>query len=372
MMKKSLKTLLILGLIVTLAGCSLPEVTPIPSATAESLPTSTAPVAPTAVPATPSPQVSYALITGDNASRMQAVSRAPAGNVQSLQWSLDSSSFSAVMQNTNGDQQVFTATVLKIPDLAPDGVFAAQAGTQIISVSPDGKTSAVVSADRYTINLVDIVSGSTLKTITLGVMVNTATFSPDGKWLVVSEMDNWKADLYDAATGELVKSLTGFTTAAPVYDVRFADSMKWLVWHARATIQMQDPAGEAMGARFSYEDFVDVFTLSPDGKFLASAVAKTINGNYIPTVQLGDAASGVEIATLELPAPAFALSFSPDGSLLAVGEGSEIQVWDVASARLLTTLADSNVIQRLAFSPDGKYLVNSAQNNQITLWAVAE
>lgn len=363
---------LLISLIFLLAGCSLPEVTPPPTATVENLPTSTAPVAPTAVPATPEPVVNNIVISVDNAASLKAQTKAPGGNIQALVWSLDGSTLSTAMQNTSGSDQVFTATLLNIPDLAPKGVWAAPAGTQRLSVSPDGKTAASLSNDMNTVAIIDIATGSTLVTIVPGSQVQSATFSPDGKWLVISVFDEWKALVYDTASGSLVKTLTGFETAAPVYDVGFAGSQNWLVWHARGTIQVQDPASGAMGASFSHEDFVSAFTLSADGKYLASAAMKTINGNPTAAVYLWDAASGVEITDLALPASANALSFSSDASLLAVAEGSEIQIWNVSSASLITTLADSGPIYALAFSPDGKYLVSSSQNNQITLWGVTQ
>lgn len=372
MAKRQFTRFLLMAMIFLLAGCSLPEVTPVPSPTVEIQPTSTAPVAPTAVLSTPSPAAQIAAANVENAAKLQALTRAPGSNVQALVWSLDGSSVSTVMQNSNGSDQLFTATILNIPDLAPKGLWAAPAGTQRVSVSPDGKTAAAISKDMNTVSVVDITSGNTLQTIQPGFQVMQAVFSPDGKWLVISSFDAWKAVLYDPSTGEIVNTLTGFETAAPVYDVGFASSLRWLVWHARGTIQVQDPTSGAMGASFNHEDFVSAFTVSADGKYLASAAMKTIGSNPTAAVYLWDAASGVEITDLALPSSATALSFSPDASLLAVAEGSEIEIWNVSSATLITTLKDNDVIYQLAFSPDGKYLASSAQNNQITLWGVTQ
>jgi WD40 repeat protein len=66
-----------------------------------------------------------------------------------------------------------------------------------------------------------------------------------------------------------------------------------------------------------------------------------------------------------------ALVFSPDGSLLAVRSANEIELWDVASGRLLRTLSGhTDRVVALAFSPDGRRLasVSDVDEGHIRLW----
>jgi len=104
---------------------------------------------------------------------------------------------------------------------------------------------------------------------------------------------------------------------------------------------------------------------------LASASLKTINGNPQSVVQLWDAALGTELHVLVLPQSALGLSFSPDGTLLAVATGNDVQIWDVASGTQVATLSGHSApVNLVAFSADGKSLASCGQDNQLILWQV--
>jgi WD40 repeat protein len=223
-----------------------------------------------------------------------------------------------------------------------------------------------------TVSLYDLGDGNKdVVEITPQYMLGGATFSPDGKYFTVTNYDDMKVSLHNLPDGSEAKVYDGFTTAAPVFDVGFAGAPGVLVWHARATIQLQDVASGAMGKSFEHEDFVGSFTLSADGKVLASAAGKTINGNFVPAVTLWDTASGNVLQTLQLANPAMGLSFSPDGSLLAMGVGNDVQVWEVASGKQLATLTGhASSVSLVAFAPDGKSLASTGQDNQLILWQV--
>jgi WD40 repeat protein len=73
-----------------------------------------------------------------------------------------------------------------------------------------------------------------------------------------------------------------------------------------------------------------------------------------------------------------ALSFSPDGKLLATGSGEpsrggELKLWNVADGTLARTIADahSDTIFGLEFSPDGLLLASSAADRFVKVWKVA-
>jgi WD40 repeat protein len=74
-----------------------------------------------------------------------------------------------------------------------------------------------------------------------------------------------------------------------------------------------------------------------------------------------------------LTQPAQSLSFSPDGALLAVAAGNDVQIWDVTSGTQLVTLSGHSAeVMVVAFSPDGKTLASSGQDNQLILWQVLQ
>jgi WD40 repeat protein/predicted Ser/Thr protein kinase len=71
-----------------------------------------------------------------------------------------------------------------------------------------------------------------------------------------------------------------------------------------------------------------------------------------------------------------ALAFSPDGTVLASGEGfsdSDIRLWDVASGRELGRLKGHRAgIDQLMFWPDGKTLASASFDQTIRLWDVSD
>ena len=91
-------------------------------------------------------------------------------------------------------------------------------------------------------------------------------------------------------------------------------------------------------------------------------------------VQRADSAAGAgggqTIEPLELPAPATALAFSPDGQCLAIAHSGGVTLWPAAGAARL--LAWPGYHRALAWSPDGRYLATGMQENALHGWRVAD
>jgi WD40 repeat protein len=66
------------------------------------------------------------------------------------------------------------------------------------------------------------------------------------------------------------------------------------------------------------------------------------------------------------------VAISPDGKILACGDGNTIRFWDVASGKLQATLKKAAVygVDSLAFSPDSRTLASGNGGNKIKLWDV--
>ena len=74
--------------------------------------------------------------------------------------------------------------------------------------------------------------------------------------------------------------------------------------------------------------------------------------------------------SIELPAPATALSFSPDGRCLAAAHSGGVTLWPEAG--LPRRLAWHGYHRALAWSPDAKYIVCGMQENALHGWRVAD
>src|SRR5262249_31775332 len=124
---------------------------------------------------------------------------------------------------------------------------------------------------------------------------------------------------------------------------------------------------------------VRALAMSPDGKVLASSGDE-------PVIQLWDAASGKPGLKLAGHTDwVLTLAFSADGKQLASGgyDGT-VRLWNVADGKKLLDIAGkppapanapptpANVIQALAFSPDGKTLALGGSEMQIHIINTAD
>jgi len=73
---------------------------------------------------------------------------------------------------------------------------------------------------------------------------------------------------------------------------------------------------------------------------------------------------------IDLPAPATALEFSPDGRCLAMAHSGGVTLWSSAAAP--RRFEWHGYHRSIAWSPDGRYLVTSMQENALHGWRVAD
>jgi RNA polymerase sigma factor (sigma-70 family) len=71
--------------------------------------------------------------------------------------------------------------------------------------------------------------------------------------------------------------------------------------------------------------------------------------------------------------PVLSVAFSPDGQVLASGDGGRhVRLWQVATGNELTSIAaHENEVSSVAFSPDGRVLASAGYDQTVRLWNAA-
>jgi serine/threonine protein kinase/WD40 repeat protein/tetratricopeptide (TPR) repeat protein len=146
--------------------------------------------------------------------------------------------------------------------------------------------------------------------------------SPDGRWVVTIRHVTHEAKLWDVPTGKVVREFRGPVVFSPDgrHLLAAGKDGPFRVWDVKSW----EPGPELVGS----PGHIDAF--SPDGRLLAI-------GDGI-TIRLVDTATGRDLATLDGPTQGAArmIDFTPDGNtLVATNNGSpaSVHVWDLAGIR---------------------------------------
>ena len=131
-----------------------------------------------------------------------------------------------------------------------------------------------------------------------------------------------------------------------------------------------------------HADGVRAVSFSPDGTLLASGGGEGFQEDG--TVKLWDVETHTNIATLYgHTGPVLSVTFSPDGSTLASGSGDgTVKLWDVATKQNIATFKHAvGEVASVVFSPDGTLLASASlyfsffdanlDNGTVELWDVA-
>jgi WD40 repeat protein len=136
-----------------------------------------------------------------------------------------------------------------------------------------------------------------------------------------------------------------------------ADGGGWLrVWDA-ATLR------PAMLVR-AHEGGAYAVAFSPDGRLVAS-------GGKDGTVKLFPVGATAPTLTLPVGHVVRAIAVTPDGQRLATGGvGGQVRLWEVATGRVLASLAPPHTgqVRGLAFSRDGRWLASGSWDTTAKIW----
>jgi len=195
-----------------------------------------------------------------------------------------------------------------------------------------------------------------------------ASYSPDGLLVAIGAVDSWKVTLYDTATMQPVQSLTGFQTAAPVYNAIPGPKRSVLAWYARGKLQFQEISGSVLGPELGYQDFIMGLAFNPSGKKavviaggLLQEVNTSVDGNTVAQ----------DLLISEPDTPISSVTYSPDGGLIAAAVGGNVFIWETENLKQVAKYDHGGgIIRLLSFSPDGRALVSVDDSNLLKSWRI--
>ncbi len=231
-----------------------------------------------------------------------------------------------------------------------------------LTYTPDG--SMLVSAsDDHSIKFWDARDGRLQNTL-MGhdSLVMALTINRSGTVLASASYDK-TVRLWELPSGKPRLVLRGHTDRARA--VAFAPDGKALASAgADGTVRLWDPfTGSTLWTYRGHSDTVRAVVVDPSGRLVLSCGDdRTIKGVGV--------ADGREQFSLACPKQTSSMAFSPDGTILAVGDDwGNVSFWDVGtwSRRSMVKGSDANV-WGLAFSPDGRTLAAACDDDKVRLW----
>ena len=242
-----------------------------------------------------------------------------------------------------------------------------------LQFSADGKRIAYGTLNNRVGRVWDLESGKKLA-ITMNEPTSSMpwAFNPEGSLLALGERTSQRFNsnievknepcdivLWDAKNGSKVRTLEGCTTG--VLSIAFSSDGSLLAAADRDSHVMLWEVGT--GKEFIKLSGNYPVRFTPDGTRL---VFKTADKSSIQILNL-ETAGITEIK--EPHKPIGAGPVSPDSTLLAGLVGNRIRLWDIRTGEAVATLRGfANGYQRMAFSPDGAWLVTGGQDQTLRLW----
>ncbi|MCE9547325.1 MAG: WD40 repeat domain-containing protein [Planctomycetia bacterium] len=246
-------------------------------------------------------------------------------------------------------------------------------GVERLAVSPDGRLLAT-RCENQVVYVWDLPAGKRLYLIdahrdrVLGL-----AFSPDSRTLATSSIGSDPAiRLWDAANGKAVRTIDGGASI-----VQFLPDGQRLLSADRGGMQVYD--ANSGGKIKSRHGGSTPLATSRSGELIAFWYPTSASSGG-PSIDLRRTLTGLDRQRLRgLPAAPLAVAISPDDDRVAATTEREpvVHLWDLRHPGVHTTLpglpgeGHTSIIQALAFSPDGRHLATASWDTTVRVWELA-
>jgi WD40 repeat protein len=243
-----------------------------------------------------------------------------------------------------------------------------------------GKRMSAVSEKSNAIVLWNMADGHEAFRLLNPAPARSVAFSPDGK-LLVSASDDGTAQVWDLNSGNVISRNYH---KYPVNWVSFSPDGKWVASAESCVpqfgssicgpmvVKIWDPMTGREAWRTTVNgSWVSALSFSPDGKLLAAGNSylggcPSSEPECVDTAHVWDVSSGREVSRLAQDKYVTALSFSPDGKWIATGgDDKTLRIWDARTGQELERMtgAQDNEVWSVAFSPDGRWIAAGGYDN---------
>ena len=136
--------------------------------------------------------------------------------------------------------------------------------------------------------------------------------------------------------------------------------------------------GSVIGLTYESPEMVEGFTLSPDGlriiTYTMDRSVDVVSGTENIQLATWDAKTGKYVSEVKFSGDLIrTIRFSPNGNLLAMGNRSEIWIWDTGTWQVKEKLAGHiSEIVDLAFTPEGTTLLSASRDGTVRVWSLEE
>jgi RNA polymerase sigma factor (sigma-70 family) len=258
-----------------------------------------------------------------------------------------------------------------------------------VALSPDGNTLAAYDYGKtHEVRLWDLRTGKPDRVLGKARKhLWVIAFSPDGR-LVAAGGDERVIHVWDVREGKEVRRIEGVDHR--VMTLCFSPDGKALACG-------MDPLGDAGGEptlrlwdvnsgkelrSFARRACVGSLAISPDGKVLASGDGdwggrSDLGGRSEASVRLWDTTTGKELCRHNMPGSqeVRAVAFSPDGKLIASGgawtKDSSVLLWEAATGRLIRRFQGHHSgVGAVTFAADGLSVASGAGDSTVLIWDI--